>query len=94
MPSRKKRSLSAYANSRKGSGCKTSLCRKCRDLLGKKIGVNMRELSQGRWKSRTQAIAVSYSEAGKLMPRCKKLKMFKRSMKMSKRSKKSKRSRK
>ena len=89
MPSRKKRSLSAYANSRKGSGCKTSLCRKCRDLLGKKIGVNMRELSQGRWKSRTQAIAVSYSEAGKLMPSCKKLSIFKRSMKKSKRSKRS-----
>ena len=79
MPSRKKR-----------SGCKTSLCRKCRDLLGKKIGTNMRELSQGRWKSRTQAIAVSYSEAGKLMPACKRLKMFKRSMKKS--MKKSKRS--
>ena len=79
MPSRKK-----------GSSCKTSLCRKCRDLLGKKIGVNMRELSQGRWKSRTQAIAVSYSEAGKLMPSCKRLKMFKR----SKKSKRSKRSRK
>ena len=75
--------------SRKRS-CKTSLCRKCRDLLGKKIGVNMKELSKGRWKSRTQAIAVSYSEAGKLMPSCKRLKMFKRSMKksrkMSKRS--------
>ncbi len=81
MPSRKKR-----------SSCKTSLCRKCRDLLSKKIGVNMGELSQGRWKSRTQAIAVSYSEAGKLMPSCKRLKMFKRSMKKSKRS--SKRSRK
>ena len=90
MPSRKRSSLSAYANSRKDSSkkrsCKTSLCRKCRDLLGKKIGANMRELSQGRWKSRTQAIAVSYSEAGKLMPSCKRLKMFKRSMKKSKRS--------
>ncbi len=94
MPSRKKRSLSAYANSRKGSSCKTSLCRKCRDLLGKKIGANMRELSQGRWKSRTQAIAVSYSEAGKLMPSCKRLKMFKRSMKKSMKKSRSKRSRK
>ncbi len=74
--------------SRKRSSCKTSLCRKCRDLLGVKIGANLRELSQGRWKSRRQAIAVSYSEAGKLMPKCKRLKMFKKTMKKSYRSRK------
>jgi hypothetical protein len=43
---------------------------KCRGYLSAKIRENMHELSRGRWKSRAQAIAVSYSMTAKAYPRC------------------------
>lgn len=40
----------------------------CKDYLGKKIGININE---GVYKSRAQAIAVAYSQVGKIYPQCK-----------------------
>ena len=37
----------------------------CKALLKEKIAYNMREYKSGRWKSRKQALAVSYSQARK-----------------------------
>ena len=50
----------------------------CNDLLKNKIRVNMKELKDGRFVSRQQAIAVSYSQVKKSSPYCKRY--FKRSM--------------
>jgi hypothetical protein len=45
---------------------------KCRQRLNDKIKINMKEYKQGLFKSRKQAIAVSYSQTRKKYPRCKK----------------------
>lgn len=34
----------------------------CKEFLGRKIAENMRELKKGKFSSRAQAIAVSYSQ--------------------------------
>jgi len=44
---------------------------KCRSFLSKKIGINIGEYKSGRYKSISQAIAVSYSQVSKKYPRCK-----------------------
>ena len=44
----------------------------CRKKLSDKIRVNMDELKKGRWKSRAQAIAISYQQVKKRYPSCKK----------------------
>ena len=44
---------------------------KCRDYLQTKIKKNMKELKKGRWVSRAQAVAVSYSQVKKSHPNCK-----------------------
>ena len=46
--------------------------KKCNNLLKNKIKINMIELKQGKYKSRGQAIAVSYSQIKKENPKCKK----------------------
>lgn len=57
---------------------------KCRDYLQTKIKKNMKELKKGRWVSRAQAVAVSYSQVKKSHPECKRS--------LAKRSQKKKRS--
>ena len=44
---------------------------KCRTALSKKIKINIGEFKSGRYKSKAQAIAVSYSQVSKKYPRCK-----------------------
>jgi hypothetical protein len=46
---------------------------KCRTYLQDKIRININEYKQGRYKSRNQAIAVSYSQVKKKKPMCKKI---------------------
>ena len=45
---------------------------KCRQRLSDKIKINMKEYKHGLFKTRKQAIAVSYSQTLKRYPRCKK----------------------
>ena len=49
---------------------KNSLKSRCRKILSKKIGINIGELHAGRYSSRAQAIAVSYSQVKKSNPKC------------------------
>ena len=44
--------------------------RECKELLKEKVGINMGELKNGRFVSRQQAIAVSYSQVKKMKPLC------------------------
>ena len=44
---------------------------KCRELLSNKIRLNTREWKKGKFKSRKQAIAVSYSQIKNKFPDCK-----------------------
>jgi len=46
--------------------------RSCKKLLSDKIAINMREYKAGRYVSRPQALAVSYSQIRKKYPRCSK----------------------
>ena len=71
----KKRSVSPKRKSPKGVRTKS----KCKDLLQKKIKKNMKEYKQGRYVSRQQALAVSYSQVKKASPYCNRY--FKRSSK-------------
>jgi hypothetical protein len=43
----------------------------CRELLTDKISLNMGEFSEGKWKNRKQALAVSYSQINTQHPKCK-----------------------
>lgn len=54
--------------SHKSTRKKKPMSRKCRSYLNQKIATNIRE---GIYKSRQQAIAVAFSQMGKLYPRCK-----------------------
>jgi hypothetical protein len=60
--------------------------KRCRSLLGKKIGINIRE---GIYANKAQAIAVAYSQVRKRYPSCRRILRSKKSRK----SKKSKRRR-
>jgi hypothetical protein len=44
----------------------------CKRRLSDKIRINMEELEAGRFSSRNQAVAVSYSQVNKKYPSCKK----------------------
>ena len=55
--------------SKKQKHCCTK--KSCRIALSKKIKQNMEEYRQGRYSSKAQAIAVSYSQISKKKPRCK-----------------------
>ena len=46
---------------------------KCRKYLQDKISINMGEYKSGRYYSRSQAIAVSYSQILKKHPQCKRI---------------------
>jgi len=74
--SRKGSKKSSKKMSKKMSSVRTKVG--CNDLLKNKIRVNMKELKDGRFVSRQQAIAVSYSQVKKSSPYCKRY--FKRSM--------------
>jgi len=77
-PSKKqshKRSKPFYTNNR------------CQGLLKKKISINMKEYNAGKFVSRPQAVAVSYSQVRKSFPGCNKF-IGSKSPKSSKRVKK------
>ena len=78
--SKKKQSKKSSKKKSKKMSKKSSVRTKtgCNDLLKNKIRVNMKELKDGRFASRQQAIAVSYSQVKKSSPYCKRY--FKRSM--------------
>ena len=63
MRSRRRSRKSSRRSSRKGG--------KCRSYLQKKIKKNMAEYKSGRYSSRAQAVAVSYSQVKKKYPACK-----------------------
>jgi hypothetical protein len=44
--------------------------KQCKDLLQKKIRINITEFKKGRWKSPKQAVAVSYSQIRQRFPEC------------------------
>jgi UDP-2,3-diacylglucosamine pyrophosphatase LpxH len=46
--------------------------KRCREELKKKIRINMGEYRSGRYSSRQQALAVSFSQVGRKFPSCKK----------------------
>lgn len=46
--------------------------KECKKRLSNKIRINMKEFKRGRYVSRKQAIAVSYSQIKKKYPECKK----------------------
>ncbi len=71
----KRRSVKKSKASRRRSALKASRTR-CKNLLSKKISINMKELKKGKFKNRAQAIAVSYSQVSKKYPSC--AKMFRR----------------
>ena len=52
---------------------------KCKKYLQDKIRININEYKSGRYSSRAQAIAVSYSQVLKKHPKCKKSLRKKRS---------------
>lgn len=45
---------------------------RCKNMLKDKIKINMEEFKDGRYNSRSQAIAVSYAQVNKTRPSCKK----------------------
>lgn len=46
--------------------------KKCKELVGKKIGTTMKEYKKGRFVSKEQAIAVGFKTTIKEHPECKK----------------------
>ena len=47
--------------------------RRCKNLLKKKVEKNLKEYVKGKYSSRSQAIAVSYSQVKKMSPSCSKV---------------------
>jgi hypothetical protein len=74
MPSRSRRSKSKHNKTKrrsvKRSKRKFYTKKQCRSYLSRKIRTNMHELKKGRWTSRAQAIAVSFSQTQKKYPGC------------------------
>ncbi len=70
MPKKSSKRIRKTKNRKKrsGSGSKS----KCKKYLQDKIRINMNEYKSGRYSSRSQAIAVSYSQVLKKHPKCKK----------------------
>jgi hypothetical protein len=56
-------------NSRTG----TLRTRRCKNLLKKKVEKNLKEYGKGKYSSRSQAIAVAYSQVKKMSPSCRKV---------------------
>ena len=65
---RKQSRKGSKKSSKKMSSVRTKVG--CNDLLRNKIRTNMKELKDGRFASRQQAIAVSYSQVRKYSPYC------------------------
>lgn len=66
--SRSKSRGSKKNRSKKGKRSVTK--RSCQNSLKKKIAINMDEYKKGRFVSRQQAVAVSYSQVKKSRPAC------------------------
>jgi hypothetical protein len=64
---RSRRSNSSQSAKRKSMGKRE---RSCKDLLKEKVGINIGEYKEGRYKSRQQAIAVAYNQLKKMKPSC------------------------
>ena len=62
--SRRSKKMSKKRNSKRRSSTR------CKNLLKKKIEINMKEYKKGRYISRAQAVAVSYSQIKKKHPSC------------------------
>lgn len=71
MPSRKYRKSPKKSLRRSRKPISTSH-RKCNRVLSAKIRKNLEEYKRGRYVSRAQAIAVSYSQVRKSHTKCKK----------------------
>jgi hypothetical protein len=67
-----KRRSSRQRRSSKKSYCKkmSPLSRRCKNALKKKVEINIKEYKKGRYVSRAQAVAVSYSQIKKKYPKC------------------------
>jgi len=94
MPSHKKSPKKSHKVSRKPSKKQSHKRSKpfytnnrCQGLLKKKISINMKEYNAGKFVSRPQAVAVSYSQVRKSFPGCNKF-IGSKSPKSSKRVKK------
>ena len=74
---------------RNNSGKKYMTSRICKKLLSDKIAINITEFKEGRYVSKPQAIAVSYSQIKKKYPSCKN-KLDRRSKRKSKKRSRSK----
>jgi hypothetical protein len=59
-----------YSKTKKKRSKRVSNVNKCKKYLQKKIRINMSEYKNGRYVSRKQALAVSYSQTKKKYPRC------------------------
>jgi hypothetical protein len=79
MKSKKSKSKKSKSKSRNIRGKSLSKTRslknvrtksKCKELLQKKVKKNMQEYKKGRYVSRQQALAVSYSQVKKASPYC------------------------
>jgi hypothetical protein len=72
----KKPCESGKRRSRETNRCRTikksKTKKQCKKILSKKIRINIEEMKNGRFSSRAQAIAVSYSQTNKKHPSCKK----------------------
>jgi hypothetical protein len=67
----KSRSQRSRSRSRSSQNSRKQLSRdKCNELLREKIKINLDEFKDGVFKSRQQAIAVSYSQVKKKHPSC------------------------
>jgi hypothetical protein len=67
----KRRSPKKSAKRSKRKTPRSATASKCRDWLQDKISINMKEYNKGRWVSRAQAVAVSYSQVKNKHPECK-----------------------
>jgi hypothetical protein len=68
--SRSNRKSQRVSRSNRDSGILDSV--KCKELLSEKIAQNMREYKEGKYVSRKQSLAVSYSQIKKKYPECSK----------------------
>lgn len=78
MPSHKKSRKVSCKSSKKQSQKRSKSPKpfytnnRCQGLLKKKISINMKEYNAGKFVSRPQAVAVSYSQVRKSFPGCNK----------------------
>lgn len=68
----KSRTRKSIKKSTRKSRARKSAIGKCRQMVYKKVSINLKEYKQGRYLSPQQAIAVAYSQIRKKHPSCKK----------------------